>query len=737
MRYFFLISWFLLILFTNCTYTIPTYNLTVERTIPTFTLSWEYYVSVQNPKNIWYIGIKKSDITDDTVCVEWSFDTEKKTECIDHDGAQDNEIFTFPVLSNAVNRVSFHILNHSSIDPSNIVLYSMDTRVSGSEIAFRFPGAIAEDGIISRKEWGADESIRYADSPQWKDKYAASLNYIGRPKTQTELDTIKILNDRSKFLRDNWGNNTETTSLTRTENGHILVWPIEKVKQISRIVLHHTAESMDTTKSDEDMLRGIYAYHTLTREWWDIAYNYIVGQRGKIYEGRAGGDYVVGAHALYNNMGTVGISVLWDYNRNHLNLDQITGIERAISMVAGKYGITLSESKKWVITCDTSDCYPFQVVTTKSLIGHRDVGRTDCPGSDIYQYIPEFISRLNREYTTVLNPVEWVIDLTPKDHIMNMTLKKEIILPTMSPPVLKVDIPKVVRYVGQKFRVKLSYPDEKNIVLATADGKIGKIMLDARKIPMQLSQKIEIFPTGDKKLSLKVWQKYYTGSELRFSHTVVRIDSWDRIPDWDKSGKYNDNLFRDTIRIINKDNKLVVINELPIEWYLKWLGEVSNSDLSEKIKVITVAARSYARYYMDTKNRKFSTNLYDGSDDPDEFQKYLGYGYESRSPNVVRLVDATRSQVITYSGKLIKPWYHSSSDGRTISALEYCQKNGTSNCADIPYLQSVSDPGSVWHTRSWHGVGISWVGSTYWANQWWDYKKIIQYYLNGVEIQRK
>jgi SpoIID/LytB domain protein len=98
---------------------------------------------------------------------------------------------------------------------------------------------------------------------------------------------------------------------------------------------------------------------------------------------------------------------------------------------------------------------------------------------------------------------------------------------------------------------------------------------------------------------------------------------------------------------------------------------------------------------MDTKNRKFATNIYDGSDNPDEFQKYLGYGYESRSPNVAKMVDITRGQVITYSGALIKAWYHSSSDGRTLSALEYCQKNGSKNCQDIPYLKSVVDPGSV------------------------------------------
>jgi hypothetical protein len=42
----------------------------------------------------------------------------------------------------------------------------------------------------------------------------------------------------------------------------------------------------------------------------------------------------------------------------------------------------------------------------------------------------------------------------------------------------------------------------------------------------------------------------YMGGSVKFSHSVVRIDSWSRIPDWDKNKTYNDNLFRDTIRIV-------------------------------------------------------------------------------------------------------------------------------------------------------------------------------------------
>ena len=731
--------------------------MTIERSVATLAPDGSYHTATQNPKNIWYIGIKNTRESDDEICVDWTLATEKKTECIDHDGTSGSEIFSFPVLANATGVASFDIQSATHIDPADITIYSMDTRVSGTRFTWALPGAIAENGVISRAEWWADETMRYADSAQWRSRYAVYMQYVQSPKTQAQLDGLHLEDARVDYLIKNGGATTETTSLTRTENWHPLIWPIQKVKQISRIVIHHTAQSMDSTKTDAEMIRGIYAYHALSREWGDIGYNYLVGQRGLIYEGRAGWDYTIASHAAYNNMGTVGISVLGDYSRDHLNRDQIAGIERSITMMASKYGITLSDSKKWVRKCLTASCDLFDVVTSKSLIGHQDIGHTSCPGSDIYQYIPGWLARLDRSYTPVYNPIKWVIEPQLAGQAMNMTLKKpdvvaskSIFVPTasaanvVSPLVAATQISlvtpiltPVVRYVWPKFRVRLSYPDATSVVLSTADGKIGKLTFDTQRIPMRVSQKVQVGIVWNNQLSLKVWEKYYTGSVLRLAHTVVRVDSWDRVPDWDKSGKYNDNIFRDTIRVINQDGKLTLINDLPIEWYLKGMWEVSNGDLTEKIKTIVVSARSYARWYMDPKNRKFNTNLYDGSDDPDVFQKYLGYSYELRSPAVAKIVDATRGQVITYSGKLIKPWYHSSSDGRTLSALEYCQKNGSSNCADTPYLQSVADPGSDWKTRAGHGVGISGIGATYWAQTGWDYKKIIQYYLKWVEIQRK
>lgn len=118
--------------------------------------------------------------------------------------------------------------------------------------------------------------MRYADSSYWKEKYPDYLKYVQRPKTQSELDAIYLDRARVDFLKKYFPDTTKTMSLSRYNNGHLLVWPTQKVKKVNRIVLHHTAEDMNSAASDEEVLRAMYAYHTLSRQWGDIGYNYIV-----------------------------------------------------------------------------------------------------------------------------------------------------------------------------------------------------------------------------------------------------------------------------------------------------------------------------------------------------------------------------------------------------------------------------------------------------------------------------
>lgn len=208
--------------------------------------------------------------------------------------------------------------------------------------------------------------------------------------------------------------------------------------------------------------------------------------------------------------------------------------------------------------------------------------------------------------------------------------------------------------------------------------------------------------------------------------TILRIDNFDHSPAWNKN--LNDNMYRGVLEANYIDDKLVVINQLPLEQYLKGLGEVSNSAPYAKIQSIIVSARTYAKYYM-TKDQKFPGKPYHLNDDPNVSQKYLGYGLEKRSPRVNEAVKDTAREVITYNGELIKTPYFNQSDGRTRSAEEVWGWTNT------PYLQSVPDTFCDATSLNGHGVGLSGCGATGMAEASRTYEQIIKYFYQDVEIE--
>jgi hypothetical protein len=209
--------------------------------------------------------------------------------------------------------------------------------------------------------------------------------------------------------------------------------------------------------------------------------------------------------------------------------------------------------------------------------------------------------------------------------------------------------------------------------------------------------------------------------KLRTSFTIT---NWHRRPKWNQ--KLNDNEFRGTFEARLIDNKIISINELPLEDYILGLGEVSNEVAKEKQKAIVTLARTYAQFYM-TVAEKFPGMPYHLDDDPNNTQKYVGYSYEKRATEVVKSVRETKGIVVTYNGKLVKTPYFSQSDGRTRSAEEVW---GLTN---MPYLQSVPDTACSGPLRG-HGVGLSGCGAEAMAQEGKGYEEIIKYYYQGVEL---
>ncbi len=211
--------------------------------------------------------------------------------------------------------------------------------------------------------------------------------------------------------------------------------------------------------------------------------------------------------------------------------------------------------------------------------------------------------------------------------------------------------------------------------------------------------------------------------------TILRVDNWERRASWDNS--INDNEFRGTLEVRTDGGAPIVINELPIEDYLKGLAETLNGDPVEKKKAITIAARNYVLYYSTVgKGTKFPGKPYDVDDDPAHSQKYTGYGYEKRSPNSVATVDATRGIVIKYKGQVVRAPYFSSDTGRTISAASAWGWKG----AD--FLSSVDDPYCAGMKQAGHGVGMSGCGSLGMAKNGKTYEDILHYYYQNVTIEK-
>ena len=80
--------------------------------------------------------------------------------------------------------------------------------------------------------------------------------------------------------------------------------------------VHHTVNANDYTRAQvPGILRSIYAYHTRSRGWSDVGYNFLVDRFGRIWEGRYGGvdRPVVGAHTLGYNDNSFAMSAIGNF----------------------------------------------------------------------------------------------------------------------------------------------------------------------------------------------------------------------------------------------------------------------------------------------------------------------------------------------------------------------------------------------------------------------------------------
>jgi uncharacterized protein YgiM (DUF1202 family) len=126
--------------------------------------------------------------------------------------------------------------------------------------------------------------------------------------------------------RAEWGANE---SYRFSESGEL--WPPE-YRTVEHVIVHHTETS--NTQNPIEAIRSIYYFHAVTRGWGDIGYNYLIDRFGNIYEGRVGGQNAVGGHSFEYAYGSSGISFIGNFQFTDITTEAQAAAVSIIAWVA-------------------------------------------------------------------------------------------------------------------------------------------------------------------------------------------------------------------------------------------------------------------------------------------------------------------------------------------------------------------------------------------------------------------
>jgi N-acetylmuramoyl-L-alanine amidase-like protein/List-Bact-rpt repeat protein len=161
---------------------------------------------------------------------------------------------------------------------------------------------------------------------------------------------------------------------------------------VSHLIVHHTVNQNGTVDWPA-LVRSIWADHTYNRQWGDIGYNYLIDPNGTVYEGRAGGDNVVGAHFSCRNANTMGVGMLGTFSAVSPTAAALNSLENLLAWKAGQRSLDpLGISY-----------HPGTALNLFTISGHRDSNAspyvpylcpgeyssgTNCPGDSLYSLLP-------------------------------------------------------------------------------------------------------------------------------------------------------------------------------------------------------------------------------------------------------------------------------------------------------------------------------------------------------------
>ena len=634
--------------------------------------------------------------------------------------------------------------------------------------------------IISRAEWWADESIRFRSTPR------PTSTASKWEKTEAQIKAENITKIRNAWMAKNFPLEWKYESSNLMMWNHYLIYPDYYNHHKNKIVIHHTAVNYDPNWTIQDVkkeIQDIYKYHTINRDFGDIGYNFLIDQMWNIYEWRAGGEWAVGMHASSNNVTSIWICLMWNFQNDTPTVEQMRALVNLVTAVAKFYHI---DPHGYTYTFSTNNEEEPYVVAelNPNIMWHKNVKATACPGANLYKFLPEIRDEVLRR---MKKEIVWDVELPSNftNQLKKNNSEKEtsnVITPT------NTNNNKVIKDFSERFtKLQEENPwliqsitdiarNSYNWSLISAKNKISKIAkkYTINEIKNMINQNISVllyeltanyssfeivcdmsclFNIDGMKYS-RSWatltiltnkiqinsDRILSANNVSIKSTMsgwtVKVSNYNRksyvwVP-WN-SFKWELKFEKWTYPLKNWDQKsgFVVINTLPFSEYMKWIVETNDTETLEKNKVMAMIAKNYALFYMDKWN--IHPNVpedasYTAIDDPNFFQKYVWAWLEKTLTKRYQALESTKNKVVMFDGYLpILPYFNCSA-GFTLSAEEKWW------WTDTPYLKSVYDFKGC-SEFVWHGVWLAWKWAERLAQQWLTYDQILKYFYNGISIE--
>lgn len=205
-------------------------------------------------------------------------------------------------------------------------------------------------------------------------------------RASEELRKTSVTKGLDIFPRSSWGARLPPKQGLRPETS------------VKFLIVHHTAASNSYKQSQvAQQIQSIYQFHTGSKKWADVCYNFFVDRFGGVWEGRAGSlAGPVEADATGGSQGFAQlVCLLGNFETTRPPVVMVESCAKVLGWLAHRYQIELDQKKTVEFISRGSNKWKAGTkVFARPISGHRDMSATLCPGKFVYPQIEAEIPRL-------------------------------------------------------------------------------------------------------------------------------------------------------------------------------------------------------------------------------------------------------------------------------------------------------------------------------------------------------